>query len=849
MSTPGSFDWTPQGPAISSLSIPISSYLYDPSKSGDDRFQFRPNVFVEQVESKSGAVPTAARMSYLLDARAGALGWPNSFETLFPLNTPPSPYAFANDDQIVVIASMPDDTTKVLFHGYAQAPQLDLDPQGQHVTFVAYGAAIRCWDNVIDFRRQRNNDALTLDPEFEGEVSGKGTYCDLLKPVHFNPLRVGNMIPAESPMETLDNGRDEYPIFTDDPLWKYYKDANTKQPKLWTLSGFVTYILAVYNDEKDVVSPSFQGLVELLDSRVPKHDLYDPSDPDTYDANPIIIPDYDVSGMRWPEALAKMLEMHGFEMQFLTSLEEEFDSGEPKVVNRLKIYRRDQAGPQDPKQVYLPPLGTGVDQQYANVGSVHLAWDLAAVRNAVSVEMAREELEISFILAPNFEPVAGDDMAGDGQPRKTFDLDQLSQATDAVRKKYRQFVAGDGNGQYWSYSKKKFVTGDPITDKPVRFKAYYKPDPNKPPAYEAPEYAIMFMPTLKTLITRDDKNQVRKSILEVWVPTTTGTDPGRNPEVMGTFGVDPGLDNGSWINVPNGWELLEDRIGVNITVQDPESFSIDKSHKRIHFISGSDPTDDIGKPQRPTFMLRLTTVIQMPERVPVNQGMRTASPTKFPRWMLVDRQDQYKIQSVDTKDYDMLATSDKQTYPRDDYPDARDEAASIRDRHEFPPLAGSITIPSLSLSYQVSDRISKIVGRDISLQCNAGTGQEKPTYPWVVSVTWNFTGPSQTTTLQLSDRRLDTIHQKMPVKTAAQAMGGFLGALAAGGQITGKGQAATSVMTKKESEAAGPQRGQPSGKFTPTPGRGMPADAGMPAQSGMSEDERRRRSAPGAGGD
>ncbi len=826
----GSFDWTPQGPALSTLAIPVSVYKYDPEKDGEDRFQYRPNSFAEQIEAKESCVPTACRLSYILDIIAQARGWPASFEQLFPLDSRPSPYAFANDDQVVVLASMPDETTKVLFHGYAQAPQLDLEPGSQHVTFVAYGAAIRCWDNVIDYRRQRNNDALAQDDEAEGEASGEGTYCDLLKPVHFNPLRVGNMIPADAPMETLDNGRDSYPIFTDDALWKYYEDANTAKPALWTLSGFVCYILAVYNDELDVSSPSFQGLVELLDARVPRDDLYDPSDPSTYDANPIVIPDFDVTGMRWPEALAKMLEMHGFAMRFETYLKS--DDGGPLIGNKLVVYRRDQAGPQAPKSVFLPPLGTGVDQEYANVGSVHLAWDLMAVRNAVSVEMGIEEAEQTYILAPNFEP---DEDEADAPARKIFRKSQLAQASDATRKAYRQYVAIDGNGRYWSYADEEFKRGDPRNGDPLKRLAYYKSDPaSKDPVYESPEGSNAFAPTSQTLATKDDKGQIRKAILDIWLPTRPGTDPGRDPGVMGTNITDSGLDDGDWYNVPDGWQLLEDRIGINITAEDPEVFSIDKSNKRIHLISGSTPTDNIGTIGSPTFMFRLTVTTQLPERVPVNVGMRAASPTKFPRWMLVDRQDQYKIQIAEGGGLDLLNDDANSTYPRDDYQAAKDEAVTMRNRHEFPPLAGSITIPELSLAYNVSDRIRGIVGRDISLQCNAGTDDEAPTYPWVVSVTWNFTGPSQTTTLQLSDRRLDTVYIKPPVKRPDTMMDLWK---ASGMFDKGGPQGGTNAPGRIG------QRGQPSGGFTPTEGHGLPRiDA--TGEGGMGDEQQQQMGNP-----
>ena len=57
---------------------------------------------------------------------------------------------------------------------------------------------------------------------------------------------------------------------------------------------------------------------------------------------------------------------------------------------------------------------------------------------------------------------------------------------------------------------------------------------------------------------------------------------------------------------------------------------------------------------------------------------------------------------------------------------------------------------------QIGDRISQINGRDVSLLVNAGIEQgEAPSYPFVVGLTWDFQGSKQSTTLQLSDRRLE----------------------------------------------------------------------------------------------
>jgi hypothetical protein len=93
---------------------------------------------------------------------------------------------------------------------------------------------------------------------------------------------------------------------------------------------------------------------------------------------------------------------------------------------------------------------------------------------------------------------------------------------------------------------------------------------------------------------------------------------------------------------------------------------------------------------------------------------------------------------------------------RDDTERALAHAQQLRAAHEFPPLAGSVTMPSLISTFRVGDRIGRINGRDISFQTNVGTGQgELPVYPVVVALTWDFSGDRQATILELADRRAE----------------------------------------------------------------------------------------------
>jgi hypothetical protein len=93
---------------------------------------------------------------------------------------------------------------------------------------------------------------------------------------------------------------------------------------------------------------------------------------------------------------------------------------------------------------------------------------------------------------------------------------------------------------------------------------------------------------------------------------------------------------------------------------------------------------------------------------------------------------------------------------RDDTDLATSHAEQMRDKTEFPPLAGSNTLDYISFVYNVGDQISVIQGRNVSLQTNVGSNQgETPTYPWIVGKSWHFAGERQTTVLTLSDKRTD----------------------------------------------------------------------------------------------
>lgn len=758
----GTIDFDPLGQSLAENATAVGVFRVVSNEPGEAQFTLAPNVRCEQIQRREGAVPSTAQFSYFLDIVAQVQGWPTQFEQIFPINAPPSPYIFRADDEIAVVAQLPDGTYRGLFHGFAQGPQIDVTGEGQQITFVAQGVEVRLWDQPINFRRQRANSALaSIDPE---EMSGAGTYADIFAPCRFNPDRIPNCIPGAAPFEVTDDEEEnEYPIFCDIALAKHFMDANTDRPSFWTVDKFAQYILAIYNDESFVDNPDFFTLTSLLQSRTPTGAFFDPNDPATFTSNPIPVADIDGTGHPWPEVLQSGLNPNGFAMVFRTEVAPE----DGTLNDFIEIYRRDAAGPYDPKQIYLPTTGTDITDGIANAAALHLSWDYNNIKNAIEVEMEPFQLELSWILAPNFQPAGGDQTVAPAVAptipptpptgAAQFYKSNLDQAPATVRKKYREFVGGEGNGQYWSFGQSKFVNGE----KDIH--ALYAPDPNRESVYEGPKTSAFYQP-LKTLVAKDQNGKPRKAILEVL--RNPAPVPGGIP--FGSTRLDPDFDGlhfanttGNvtdtrqyWENVDDGWELLDDRIGINITVENPDDWHINKRGTIIRAITGCASTLPEDVPAQ--FTLRLTVVAELPERVPVFEGMRSASPTIFPRWGLVDRQDQFKIQAQGHHEFDMLApvANTKITYPHDDYDDAEHEGVAIRSRHEFPTLAGSVTIPELSFAYQIADRIQLVYGRNASLAANVGDTQESPTYPYVVGVTWDFTGNHQHTILELSDHRL-----------------------------------------------------------------------------------------------
>jgi hypothetical protein len=786
----GSFDYQSQDSALAMAALQITVNLYNANPDGDDGpYTVLPNIRCEQIQYKEGIDPPTARFSYILDEIAAAQSgdpddpeaatWPLQFENIWPLGTPPSNYVVGMGDELVVLATLPpppDDSspvlgpdplnpgqsqTRVLFHGFARVPQADIAPDHQSVTFTAVGVAVRAWEVPISGRFERDN----YDPQ-EGMLMNS----DL--PTRFNPAgtgtrAIGGILPNCTPKgyDVNQDSDNPYPIFLDPNI-----DRDPDPRTLWNLSGAARYILWSWNFQTDVNgdlvidNPDFGALDNLLQNRRPLKgaEFYDPDDPSTYQTDPNNIRDYDASNKPWPEVLHTLLDYYNFGMRWVC---EDGNANEP--YDYLEVYRKDAAGPTDPKPLYLPSSGADLSTSQVNLSTFHAGFDFHNVANDIFIESHVERWEVSIILAPGFAPVKGDGAAD----KKTMFLwsnlmaGEVTPESAVLRAAYRNYVADECGDGFWD-----FASNQIISTKPFKFSPIF---PNNQDG--SPGYVRRYRPGKGTLFSKDLNNKPLKATLSIsrdYGISAIGSQPFSGGPAAPCFWNSV---SGTWQDVaPSTWSLMEDRLGIMITVEDVEQWHIGvppkgmnpngqpwpESSGIIHGISCiSDPDTHAVPSPGGLFWLRLTTVIEADFGIGAEATRRDASPLKQSVQRRIDCTDHYHWDAIDGCSMYSTAPAPagtQQQLVQDDTDESLSQASQIRSAHEFPPLVASAMIPMLDLSWQVGDRVGSINGRNINLCTNAGTEQQElPSFPFVVGVTYDFQGEAQHTTLQLSDRRTE----------------------------------------------------------------------------------------------
>jgi hypothetical protein len=706
----GSLDFDPYAAPLAGSAVPVGVFRYDPTQLADQRYSLVPNVRCDAIQYREGPDPPIARFSYVLDDSLPRGDYPSQFEQLWPLDAN-GPYVVQSDERIVVLATAPSGTNRVLFDGFAQVPQVELSPNTQHVSFLAVGVAIRCWDSPIGGRYERDADNPNAGPVVSVDL-----------PSRFNPTGRPNCTPSGYDVNQSD-ATSRYPVFLDPRL-----DRQPDPRTYWTLGKFARYVLALYNDETYIANPDFTDLDSLLQVRapLPGSGFVNPDNSADYTPEDMSIRDFDASNMAWPDALSIQLGYAGFGMRFVTG---EDGAGEPR--HEIEIYRKDAAGLAAPRSVELPDRGANLDPARCNVSALRLSRDSRSIVNAVTVETRQRRVEVSVVLAPGFSPSPGDETATN---RSQFLRANLDAASGDTRRKYRLYLADEAGDGHWDAASASWVT------KALDLSSIF------PPSKQGKStYVRRLRPGSNILLSTDSKGRPLKAQLALSRDYT---------------GAAPALwdGTGTWQPITGGWELPDDRLGILVTVEDPESWPIGD-------YTGTNPQEPSltlrgitsqANPSSPNtrFVLRLTTVIDDDLMLPAVTAPRPASPTVFTLRRRVDARDHFGLDTIAAGS--LHNPGSEPLTVRDDTDRALAHAQQLRAAYEFPPLDGSVTIPSLITALRVGDRISEINGRDVSFQTNIGIGQgESPVYPVIVALSWEFTGERQATILELSDRRGD----------------------------------------------------------------------------------------------
>ena len=746
---PGSFDLDNSRPPLTANALAVAVYKYAPPSS----YQLLPNIRCVSVEYKEGPDPPVCRLEYIMDDSLSLnLGWPSNFEDLWPIDAQ-GPYVVNPDDRLVVAAQNPDGSNLILFDGFAQIPQADVTPQSQRVTFTAVSVAARCFDDIITGRVERDADR----PEDGSGLADVET--DL--PCRFNPANetiggrggfLGNSTPNANFTHDSGNvavkdgkGLGDFPVFID-PLLSEREQVNQEEENPdeggtdagtlvapWYVSDAIKYLLSQPNPgDKLVAWPKFADLDKLLQARYPDGTgPFDPSDPAVPAAN-IMIRDFDATNKPVLTSIGELMGYAGFVLTWQLAAD---GDGDPQTS--LRIYRRDAGASTAPKLVYLPESDPAnrpaVNPATSNVIGLHLARDCNAIANSWVVESAQRQVEVTIHLAPLFAPLAGDETAAGKVP---FQRVNLTAAEAYIRRKYRWYGADEAGDGHW------VGVDQEASHTPIDLSPAFPDDDDG-----SKSYVNRYRPGGHTLISRDPQGKPLSATLEIR-QNAIGADP--------FVETDPEL--GNWYTIPHGWKMLDDRLGIEVTEEDPDMWATGNPKlPKIRGIAWQSTPDGSGCQP---FSLRLTTVLEDDLRMTISAPKRIASPTKFTRWRAADARDHFGSATVHPGSvFYGQQPGQNGTDPvvvRDDTEVAETHARQLRSAHEFPPLAGSAVIPFITPYYEVGDRLKVIKGRDVSLATNIGVDQgESPVYPWIVGVSWNFEGDRQTTTLQLSDRRAE----------------------------------------------------------------------------------------------
>lgn len=748
----GSVTFTAPTVPLARSSAQILLFHYTPAEEDEeeDSWELIPNVRVLGISMHEGADPGAARLRYAFADPYAEPDDPRRFPQVFPLDAS-GPNVLNNDDRVVVCAVRDDGEYETIFDGFVQVPQLDLGPDTETVTVLAVGTPVREWDRKLP-------GAVYRDGGDPAGARGRVSLVQTDLPVRFNPDGAPNasaVTTDEDDEETGDAGTapNTYPVFLG-PCAPENK-INGAKIRYWTLPMAARYIITQgTTDEDGNVSPyvtydDLSSLDDVLRAIVSTGDddgTIDTDDPTTFEYKPIVVQDVDVTGMAWPEALARLVEPHGFGFKFSLQPAEPESEGVPGVPQwTFVVWRKDAVI--DLKTLNLQALGATLDPGKTNLQSIGLQRDTHGIANRIVVDAAPIRYESCFVLMPGYQP-----LLADLATPNNWSKNEAGYTSDPDR--YRTYVFDECGEGHFQFSNGLFVsagtdTGDisglpwPVVDGGEVFSKRRRPASNS-----------------GNLLSVDAQGKPRRAALFFTqaYSYTQMTDPkvwSGNFEIGG---------KPIWQEVTGGgWRFLDDRLGFTVTEDNPNSWAVGTPAAadaggvvklsmvdlNANYLANFALTPKVNPP-----LFMICCCVDGDDDFNVVAEKRVSSPTQFTIERRIDCRDRFRKdivckESWYAEDVDFL---ENDVASRDDTEDAQALADSERRALEPGVFGGSATIPRFVTGYQIGDKITAIHGRNVSLQTNITGAGESPTYPSVVGLTWDFE-EGQSTGLQLSDRR------------------------------------------------------------------------------------------------
>jgi hypothetical protein len=407
-----SFDPPPVPPFAPPASFAVFKYV-DRNASGDPEWTPLPWLVFVSHQERADSQPPLARLRYDF-SEINPDAWPRRAHEAVDLSAAASPYRLNSDDRVVVFRTWADGSWKIVADGFAQLPQMTIE-RSEMVFVDVKDVSIRCFDMPIRGAVVRDAHGIDLPPGADPTALGVDEYevrdIETEARVRFNPDGKPNATPDGvdgGPQDDTGAGEanegKQYPVFVD---WRLDREPDKR--RFWTLDMAVRYLIGYYNRKEEfVINKQLGDLSGFLKAIVPTTEdgTINLDDNSSWEYEDIIVTDTDVTGMTWPDAVAHLIEPHGFILRFLCDQDPAVDDA-PAPRHRWYILRRDSRLRRKTLLMEAPAPGITVDFGASNVAGLTMQRDYPR-GNSVRVLCGRSRKEASFILSPAFMPAGPD---------------------------------------------------------------------------------------------------------------------------------------------------------------------------------------------------------------------------------------------------------------------------------------------------------------------------------------------------------------------------------------------------------------------------------------------------------